>query len=75
MDYFFGVKNQIPIPRVHPLLLSLTEVFKESDIKPNIGSVSEDDPRILGSKYYTPPSQFPPLDIHLHGENGASSAL
>jgi len=75
MGYFFGVKNQIPIPRVHPLLLSLTEVFKESDINPNLSSVSGDDPRILGSEYYTLPSQFPPLDIHFDVQNGASSAL
>jgi hypothetical protein len=53
-------------------LLSLTAVFKESEIYPNISSVSADDPRVLGSKYYTPAGEFPPLDIHLSGQSGVS---
>ena len=70
MNYFFNVKNKSPIPRTHPLLLSLTEVFKESEISPSLSSISEDDPRVLRSKYYTSPSKFPPLDVHLSGQNG-----
>jgi hypothetical protein len=72
MNYFFDIKNQSPSPRAHPLLLSLTAVFKESEIYPNISSVSADDPRVLGSKYYTPAGEFPPLDIHLSGQSGVS---
>jgi hypothetical protein len=72
MNYFFDIKKQSPIPRAHPLLLSLTAVFKESEIHPNMGSVSEDDPRVLKSKYHTPAGEFPPLDIHLSGQNGVS---
>src|ERR1019366_7557238 len=72
MNYFFAVKNSSPIPRVHPLLLSLAEVFKESETSPEISSISKDDPRVLNSKYYTTPSNFPPLDAHLSGQNGTS---
>jgi hypothetical protein len=70
MNYFCDVQNKRPIPRVHPLLLSLAEVFKESEVSPDIGSISEDDPRVLGSEYFTSPSKFPPLDMHLSGQNG-----
>lgn len=64
-------KRQSP-PRVHPLLLSLSEawkVFKRTDTtSPDLHSISEDDPRVLGSKYYTPASDFPPLDVHFGGK-------
>jgi hypothetical protein len=57
-------------PRVHPLLLSLAEVYNKSPL--NISSISRDDPRILSSKYYTSPDDLPPLDIHFPGQNGAA---
>jgi hypothetical protein len=74
MNYFYEVKDKHFIPRVHPLLLSLTRVIKASEISPNIDSISEDDsdPRVLGNKYYTSPENFPSLDVHLYGINGMS---
>jgi hypothetical protein len=68
---FVVVGKSGPTPRVHPLLLSLAEVFKESHKSPQISSISEDDPRVLSNNYYTPPSEFPPLDTHFPGQNGA----
>ena len=70
MDYFLAVKNTSPIPRVHPLLLSLTEAFKNMEVSRNISSISEDDPRVLENDYYTMPETFPPLDIHSSSQNG-----
>ena len=72
MDYFVTVKNECPIPRTHPLLLSLTEAFNENSISPNLTDVSKDDPRVLRNPYYTSAKDFPPLDPHLSGQNGAS---
>jgi hypothetical protein len=72
MNHFATLKrNNLPIPRVHPLWLSLTEAYRESSTAPNISSVSEDDPRVLESNYYAPPKDFPPLDIHFDGKDGA----
>jgi hypothetical protein len=58
--------------RVHPLLLSLSETIAASDTNPEISNVSEDDKRVLGSIYYTPPSALPPLEMHISRENGLS---
>ena len=58
--------------RVHPLFLSLTVEFAKSDKSPDIGSVSENDPRTLSDDYYTPPSDLPPLNIHFPGQNGVT---
>ena len=73
MKFFFNVnaRSDTP-PRVHPLLLSLAAVYDKSNDSPNISSVSEDDPRVLSNKYYTSPSDLPPLDIHFPGQNGAT---
>ena len=57
---------------VHPLFLSLTMAFAKSDKSPDIGSVSENDPRTLSNDYYTPPSNLPPLNIHFPGKNGVT---
>lgn len=74
MDYFYKVKDAEPMPRIHPLLLSLMEVYNETEKPPNLLSISEDDPRILTKKeYYTSPDNFPPLEIHSPGQNGMSS--
>ena len=58
--------------RTHPLLLSLTEAISGSETNPNISAVSENDERVLGNKFYTSPTEFPPLEIHFSGQNGSS---
>lgn len=72
MNYFAEVGKNGPNPRIHPLLLSLAEVFNESkgSLNISINSISEDDPRVLRSKYYTSPSELPPLDMHFSDDNG-----
>lgn len=72
MDYFFKVKDKNPIPRTHPLLLSLTRAINESDVSPNLASVSENDPDILNNKYYTSPHNLPPLGEHAYGTSPLS---
>jgi hypothetical protein len=57
---------------IHPLLLSLCETFNASDINPDIGSISENDKRVLKSSFYTSPSALPLLEIHFSGKNGMS---
>ncbi|KAH9013472.1 hypothetical protein EDB85DRAFT_2158165 [Lactarius pseudohatsudake] len=72
VDYYFSANKRNPIPlRIHPLLVSLMEVFKEGRVSVNMSSVSENDPRILSSNYYTSPKNLPLLNIHLQGQNGA----
>src|SRR6266702_3773002 len=72
MNYFVNVNTRSPTPPcVHPLLLSLALMFKESETSPNLSSVSEDNPKVLSSIYYASPKDLPPLDIHLPGQNGA----
>jgi len=68
MNYFEEVEKgcQTP-PRVHPLLLSLCEAWKASATSPDIGSVSQNDPRVIGNPYYTSPSALPPLDWRTPG--------
>jgi hypothetical protein len=61
--------------RAHPLLLSLTAVYQESDNAPNISSVSEEDVRAQRSNYYTPLNELPQLDIHFNGQNGMAHTL
>ena len=61
--------------RAHPLLLSLTAVYQESDNAPNISSVSEEDVRAQRSNYYTPLNELPPLDIHFNGQNGMAHTV
>lgn len=58
--------------RVHPLLLSLTATIDASEAHPDISTISEYDERVSGSKYYTSPGAFPPLEIHFSGQNGSS---
>jgi hypothetical protein len=58
--------------RIHPLLLSLTETLNASETNPDISAISENDERVLRSNFYTPPSAFPPLEIHFSGQNGSS---
>jgi hypothetical protein len=67
MNYFCSMKNKSPIPRVHPLILSLIRAINESEEILNVASISENDPGTLGNKYYTSPGNFPPLDEHLYG--------
>jgi len=65
MNYFEGVSRESGTPpKVHPLLLSLSEAWCSSD-SPDILSVSEDDPRVFESQYYVPPTELPPLDVYL----------
>jgi hypothetical protein len=55
--------------RVHPLLLSLTATIDESETNPDIQAISENDERALNSDFYTPHSEFPPLEIHFSSQN------
>ena len=61
--------------RAHPLLLSLTAVYQESDNAPNISSVSEEDVRAQRSNYYMPLNELLPLDIHFNGQNGTAHTV
>lgn len=63
MNYFEEVArgSQTP-PRIHPLLLSLTEAWNASDTSPDIHSISENDPRVIRSVYYVSPRELPPLN-------------
>ncbi|KAF8263492.1 hypothetical protein EI94DRAFT_1876174 [Lactarius quietus] len=65
MNYFEEVlrEGKAP-PRVHPLLLSLCEAWNASDVSPDIHSISDNDPRVIGGIYYVPPSEFLPLSAH-----------
>jgi hypothetical protein len=79
MNYFEGhLRGGGQIPRVHPLLLSLTVVMHESETAPNkapnISSVREDDPWVLRSRFYTSPDNLPSLDIQFDGRNGAAQS-
>jgi hypothetical protein len=76
MNRFATLKRKgLPIPRIHPLWLSLTATYYESETAPNISSVCEDDPRALRSNHYISPNDLPPLDIHFKGEDGAAQSL
>jgi hypothetical protein len=74
MNFFASAHARNPEHKIrtHPLLLSLTEAISISETNPNITAVSENDERVLGSKFYTSPTKFPPLDIHFSGQNGLS---
>jgi hypothetical protein len=47
-------------------------VLKKSKKSPDIGSVSEDDPRLKDHNHYTLPCDFPPLNVHVPDQNGVS---
>ena len=65
MNYFEEVlRGGSTPPHIHPLLLSLCEAWNVSDVSPDIHSISDSDPRVIGGKYYAPPSEFPPLSAH-----------
>jgi hypothetical protein len=71
VDYYCDAITRSHVPlRIHPLLLSLMEVFKEGGVTVNISSVSENDSRILSSNYYTSARDLPLLNIHSPGQNG-----
>jgi hypothetical protein len=55
--------------------LSLTEVVEEAEMSPKLSSISEDDPRLPRCKLYVPPGDFPPLEIHVSGQNCASPLI
>ncbi|KAF8267231.1 hypothetical protein EI94DRAFT_1801938 [Lactarius quietus] len=65
MNYFEEVlrEGKAP-PHVHPLLLSLCEVWNASDVSQDIHSISDNDSRVIGGIYYVPPSEFLPLSAH-----------
>ncbi|KAH9009920.1 hypothetical protein EDB83DRAFT_2322604 [Lactarius deliciosus] len=73
MNYFEEAARgcQTP-PRVHPLLLSLAEAWNTSDTSPDIHSISENDPRVIGNPYYIVPSELPPLNSFIPGNNNES---
>jgi|HubBroStandDraft_3_1064219.scaffolds.fasta_scaffold111636_1 hypothetical protein len=79
MSYFERVSRGLQNPpRIHPLLLSLVEAWNASNSSPNLHSISENDPRVIGSQYYTSASELPPLNTHFsgNGENlGIGSCL
>jgi hypothetical protein len=58
MGYFLEATKRGSAPHIHPLLLSLSEVYTESDESPKINTIAEDDPKALRSNYYTPPSEL-----------------
>ena len=73
MGYFaMALGGQPPYPRIHPLLYSLSMAIGECASAPKISSVSEDDPRVLTSNFYTSPNDFPSLDKLFDDENGAA---
>jgi len=65
MNYFEEVKRGSRTPRIHPLLLSLSEAWKVSDTSPDIHSISESDPRVIGSPYYVSPNELLLLNAHV----------
>ncbi|KAH9011051.1 hypothetical protein EDB84DRAFT_1569995 [Lactarius hengduanensis] len=73
MNYFEEAAKgcQTP-PRVHPLLLSLAEAWNTSDTSPDIHSISENDPRVIGNPYYIVPSELPPLNSYIRRNNNES---
>jgi hypothetical protein len=75
MNYFAEVKggSQTP-PRIHPLLLSLTEAWRISNTSPDIDSVSENDQRVIRSPYYVSPSELPPLNAHFEKQAAGTLA-
>ena len=72
MNFYVEIskKNSNLTTRVHPLLLSLAEAVNVSEINPDISTISENDERVLKSRYYTSPGAFPPLETHISGQNG-----
>lgn len=70
MDYYEEVSRGLPTPpRIHPLLLSLAEAWNASNSSPDLHSISESDPRVIGSQYYILASELPPLNTHFSGNN------
>jgi hypothetical protein len=65
-------RNSNSTIRVHPLLLSLTETIDASETNPDISTISENDERALGNRFYTSPSGLPPLEMHFSGQCGPS---
>ena len=57
---------------IYPLLLSLRETIAASETDPDISTILENDKRIPRSNLYISPSEFPPLEMHFSGGNGAS---
>lgn len=70
MEFYAGARrrNLEHTIHIHPLLLSLTETVNASPKKPDISTISENDERAMRSNFYTSPSTFPPLEIHLPGQ-------
>ncbi|KAF8259620.1 hypothetical protein EI94DRAFT_1813058 [Lactarius quietus] len=65
INYFEELPRDKKAPTcVHPLLLSLCEAWNVSNDSPDIHSISENDPRVIGGIYYVPPSELPPLSAH-----------
>ncbi|KAH8991309.1 hypothetical protein EDB86DRAFT_2830868 [Lactarius hatsudake] len=74
VEYYFNANTRGPIPlQIHPLLLSLMEVINKGEATVNISSVSENNPRILSSNFYTSAKNLPPLNIHSPGQNDVDS--
>ncbi|KAH9044160.1 hypothetical protein EDB84DRAFT_1436152 [Lactarius hengduanensis] len=71
MNYFEKAAREGRTPRVHPLLLSLSAAWNASETSPDIQSISENDPRVMGDPHYVSPScdgqdwQLKVLDIQL----------
>jgi hypothetical protein len=74
MNLYFDARKRNPslTIHVHPLLLSLAETINASETNPDISTISENDERVLGSKFYTSPTELPPLEIHISGQTGPS---
>ena len=74
MNFYANIYKRYPELTIciHPLLLSLAEAISSSERHLDIGSISENDERVLRSNLYTLPSTLPSLEIHFLGQNHLS---
>jgi hypothetical protein len=74
MNFFNDARSRNPNDtiRTHPLLVSLGETVDANEENPDISTISENDKRAVGNRFYTCPSKLPPLEIHFSGQSGPS---
>jgi hypothetical protein len=58
--------------RIHPILLSLTQVLNTSGKDPDFSAIPLNDERVFGNSLYTSLSALPLLKIHFLGQNSLS---
>ena len=71
MKYYFEANkgNQNNTIRIHPVLLSVTQMVHAAETNPNITIIPEDDERVLNDGLYTSPGDFLPFEVHFSGQN------